>query len=68
MRSLGNPPTPMFRDVPAAHPFYSAVQRLTAAGIVSGYADGTFRPDAPVTRGDAAKILVAAFYPNSASR
>jgi len=33
---------------------YSAVEK----GIVEGYADGTFRPDAPVTRAEAVKILM----------
>jgi hypothetical protein len=31
---------------------------LAARGIVSGYADGTFRPSNPATRGQIAKIIV----------
>ena len=30
------------------------------AGLVSGYPDGTFRPQSPVTRGEMAKMVVAA--------
>lgn len=29
-------------------------------GWISGYSDGTFRPDAPITRAEAAKILANA--------
>ncbi|MEX1178971.1 MAG: S-layer homology domain-containing protein [Nitriliruptor sp.] len=35
-------------------------ERLAAAGIVSGYSDGTYRPGAPVTRGQMAAFLVRA--------
>ncbi len=37
-----------------------AVERLAAAGIVGGFPDGRFRPDAPVTRGQMATFLVGA--------
>ena len=56
-------PTPcavQFSDVPATHPFYSFVRCLACRGIVAGYADGTFRPGAGVTRGQLAKILASA--------
>ncbi len=33
------------------------IQVAVNRGIVTGYADGTFRPDAPVTRGEFAKII-----------
>ena len=49
-----------FADVPPTHPFYAYVRCLTCRGIVSGYADGTFRPYADVTRGQLAKILAGA--------
>lgn len=34
-----------------------AVAYLHSAGVISGYEDGSFRPQAPVTRAEAAKIL-----------
>jgi RHS repeat-associated protein/uncharacterized repeat protein (TIGR01451 family) len=49
-----------FTDVPASHPFYSYIQAAYERGLVSGYADGTFKPEAPVTRGQLAKVAVLA--------
>jgi hypothetical protein len=37
------------------------INRLAEAGIVSGRADGTYGPNAPVTRGAMATFLVRAF-------
>lgn len=39
-----------FADVPADHTQAEPIGRLVAMGLVSGYADGTFRPNHPVTR------------------
>ena len=36
---------------------YGAILRLAAAGVVSGNPDGTFRPEAPVTRAELAVML-----------
>jgi len=49
--------TMTFRDVPQGHTFYSSVYCLACRGIISGYADGTFKPDNLVTRGQLAKIV-----------
>ena len=46
--------------MPATGPFYLFVRCLACRGIVAGYADGTFRPGASVTRGQLAKILASA--------
>jgi len=46
-----------FTDI-AGHWAQADVEKAGAAGIVSGYADGTFRPDIPLTRAEAVKILV----------
>ena len=46
-----------FSDVPSTHGFYTAIMDCAAKGITSGYADGTFRPQASITRGQMAKIL-----------
>ena len=52
-----------FSDVPADSWFYEPVTALVSAGIVSGYADGTFRPSGTVTYGEALKlVLLAAGY------
>jgi hypothetical protein len=55
-----NPPTPDFTDVPASNPFYSYIEAVYHAGIVSGYADHTFHPFASITRGQLSKLIVGA--------
>ena len=49
-----------FPDVPAGSYYADAIQAAYGLGIVSGYSDGTFRPDAPLTRAAAATILYRA--------
>jgi|GEM_PF-1443191 len=39
---------------------YESISRLVEDGVLSGYPDGTFRPDAPVTRGEFVKMLTYA--------
>lgn len=39
-----------FRDVTSAHWAFDSVERAAELGLVTGYSDGTFRPDTPVTR------------------
>lgn len=39
-----------FRDVTSAHWAFASVERAAELGFVTGYSDGTFRPDAAVTR------------------
>ncbi|WP_042473000.1 5'-nucleotidase C-terminal domain-containing protein [Bacillus ndiopicus] len=46
-----------FSDVKAGDAHYEAIAALHEAGIISGYPDGTFKPNANVTRGQAAKII-----------
>ena len=46
-----------FSDV-GSSPYGRAIESLARAGIISGYPDGTFRPDAPVTRQQFAKMVV----------
>ncbi|HMA38400.1 MAG TPA: S-layer homology domain-containing protein [Chloroflexia bacterium] len=52
---------PHFSDVPLGSPFYVYVETAYHQGILSGYADGTFRPNSQITRGQLAKLLVGAF-------
>lgn len=46
-----------FSDVPETHPNYADIEYLAETGITSGYPDGTFRPDEPVTRKQMAAFL-----------
>ena len=50
---------PVFSDVEdsPAHHYFEAVMKYTARGMMSGYPDGTFRPNESITRQDAAKLL-----------
>ncbi len=41
----------------AGHWAGADIEAMAAAGVVNGYDDGSFRPDAPVTRAEFAKIL-----------
>ena len=50
-----------FSDVRPVDYFYAPVQYLACHGVISGYADGTFRPYANTTRGQMVKIVVGAF-------
>lgn len=47
-----------FSDVPSTHPYFMEIADLSSRGIVSGFQDGTFRPDDPVTRQQFAKMIV----------
>jgi hypothetical protein len=51
------PPAPTFNDVPTNHPFFAYIETAYSRGIISGYADGTFRPFNDATRGQIAKIV-----------
>jgi S-layer homology domain len=53
-----NPSTGHFLDVLPGSTFYEYVETMYAQNVISGYPDGTFRPGAQVTRGQAAKIVV----------
>ena len=49
-----------FSDVPATHANAEAIAYVKAEGIVSGYADGTFRPDQTINRAEFLKIVLEA--------
>ena len=55
--TLINPPTARFTDVPVGAPFYAEIETAACYNIISGYSDGTFRPNGPATRGQIAKIV-----------
>ncbi|MEK4711921.1 S-layer homology domain-containing protein [Sporosarcina sp. FSL K6-5500] len=50
---------PTFSDVKdiESHHFYDSVRSLASRGIVKGFADGTFKPNQSVTRGQIASVL-----------
>jgi hypothetical protein len=52
--------TPTFSDVPAGSPFFAYVETAYCHQIISGYADGTFRPGNNATRGQISKIVYLA--------
>ena len=49
-----------FSDVASGEWYYSSVQTASALGVVAGYEDGTFRPDAQITREEMAVMSVRA--------
>lgn len=56
---------PMFPDVPFSHPQRIEIEMMAAAGIMQGRSDGTFGPDKPLTRAEAAEmafLLLSQFY------
>lgn len=49
-----------FPDVPDGQYYTESVRSAYALGIVNGFSDGTFRPDAPITRAEAVTMLYRA--------
>lgn len=63
VRALGLPADggkPPFSDVPAGAWYAGAAASAAAYGLISGYEDGTFRPDQPISRQEAFTMLGAA--------
>lgn len=46
-----------FTDVSIFTPFYSSIMQAASIGLIVGYPDGTFRPNAPITRAEMAVVL-----------
>ena len=51
---------PTFTDVAETASYAQAVNTLAALGVISGYEDGTFKPDNNITRAEVATMVVAA--------
>ena len=51
--------TTSFSDVPADAWYAKAVNTLSSLGMLGGYPDGTYRPDAPITRAEFAAVALA---------
>jgi len=64
IRALGELPSATyhgyFPDVPGGQWYTGYVERSKELGIADGFGDGTFRPDDPVTRAEAAAFLLRA--------
>ena len=60
-RDYPGPATPSFLDVPTHHWAYNAIEEVKRRQIASGYGNGNFGPEDPVTREQMAKFLTNAF-------
>lgn len=56
-----------YTDVDSAHPYAEAINYITAEGIVRGYDDGTYKPDAKINRAEFTKILVESKFESDPS-
>lgn len=58
-----------FPDIPTKEPFREAILELISKKVISGYPDGTFKPDKSVTRAELAVMLIksAGISPKSLS-
>lgn len=52
-----------YTDVDQDQPNFTAIQYITEKGLTKGYSDGTFKPNAPITRAEFLKIVITAKYP-----
>ena len=50
-----------YSDVPGNKWYNNAISTLSNMGIICGYPDGSFRPDAPITRAELTKIAASFF-------
>ncbi|WP_121968120.1 S-layer homology domain-containing protein [Leptolyngbya sp. BC1307] len=60
-----NATSPNFGDLSAQHWANDFIEPLVQRGWLSGFGDGTFRPDAPITRAQFAALLVGALRPEA---
>ncbi|WP_342528372.1 NlpC/P60 family protein [Chryseomicrobium sp. FSL W7-1435] len=52
---------PLFSDVPSDHKNYWMIAEFHKRGIISGYPDGTFRPNNSLNRADMARVIALTF-------
>jgi uncharacterized repeat protein (TIGR02543 family) len=50
--------TPTFSDVSPSHWAYGEIEAAVNAGLLTGYPDGTFKPDSTITRAEAVILLL----------
>ena len=51
------PTTQRFPDVPPDHPAFEAVDWAAEVGVTTGYTDGTFKPERPLSKGHAVVFM-----------
>ncbi len=56
-----------FSDVPENHWAYEVITKMNKSGVISGYPDGSFKPNDSISRAEFAKILVLSLSLNSGS-
>ena len=56
-----------FSDLSSSHWCYQTIHQFIEKGIISGYEDGTFRPDNVITRAEFVKIVNHYFHYSSVS-
>ncbi|MFA5829632.1 MAG: S-layer homology domain-containing protein [Candidatus Gracilibacteria bacterium] len=57
-----NTPNSIFSDLSSNNPFFDAVNYVQSQGIVSGYENGTYRPDNQINRAEFVKIIIGANF------
>jgi len=50
-----------YKDVPLSHPFHREIAAASSMGLAAGFPDGSFRPDAPVSRAETMALLTRAY-------
>lgn len=58
--ALASTNTSVFSDVPTSSPYYEALNYLKTQSLISGYADGSFKPSNSINRAEFTKIIVGA--------
>lgn len=54
-----------FSDVSASHVNYNAIQYVEGEGIVSGYSDGSYKPNNMINRAEFTKIIIESQFDDS---
>ena len=52
-----------FTDVAETNAYRDAIYTLVAEGVINGYEDGTFKPEATITRAEFSKLLAVSSAP-----
>lgn len=61
----GNDTQAVFSDI-TNHPYKKAIESLYDRGVISGYSDGTFKPDASINRAEFTKIVITSKFTDKA--
>lgn len=66
LQSANLPPThasdAKFSDLNSNNPFFDSINYVQSQGIVSGYSDGTYKPDNKINRAEFVKIIIGTIY------